>query len=81
MYGCSHYLEDRQGDTAVHLEHLLATREQELRALLAEKESLNNQNRQTWSLLEERTHENSQLQVRVTFMPGNSATPLRRCTL
>lgn len=60
---CSRYLEEREGDTTVHLEHLLATREQELRALLAEKESLHNQNRQTWSLLEERTQENSQLQV------------------
>lgn len=60
---CSHYLEEQQDNTAGHLEHLLATREQELRALLAAKESLNAQNRQTWILLEERTHENSQLQV------------------
>ena len=59
----SRYLEEQQGDAAGHLEHLLATREQEMRALLAEKESLYSQNRQTWSLLEERTQENNQLQV------------------
>lgn len=56
-------MERQQGDVAGHFEHLLATREQEMRALLAEKESLYSQNRQTWSLLEERTQENNRLQV------------------
>ena len=66
---CSRYLEEQQGDTAGHLDHLLATREQELRALMAEKESLYSQNRQTWGLLEERTQENNQLQVILPALP------------
>lgn len=42
-------------------DHRAAAREAELRALRAEKEALSQQNRRTWTLLEERTNENHQL--------------------
>ena len=45
-------------------DHRAAAREAELRALRAEKEALSQQNRRTWSLLEERTNEAHQLSVR-----------------
>lgn len=45
------------------IEHMLAAREQELRALAAEKESLFKENRATWHLLDEREAEIHRLQV------------------
>lgn len=51
-------------------DHRAAAREAELRALRAEKEALSQQNRRTWSLLEERTNENHQLVVRPTPLQG-----------
>ena len=46
---------------------MLAAREQEFRALLAEKESLLGQNREAWTLLEGRAAEIDMLQVQGFF--------------
>ncbi len=46
------------------LEHRLAARERELRALAAEKDVLSQQARAAWSLLDERTAAAHELEVR-----------------